>query len=99
MQHVWKECSAAHIARGLPGHPLVGGPVLLVKRKYKVYVFPVNADVLAVDVAKCVAGMGRGEHRARTFWGTVSGTSGLTFQKQYKVDVFLSTSTVPYSKT
>ena len=59
------------------------------QKQYKVNVFLLNIDFLVVGAAKCVAGMGRGAHRARTFGRTLVGGPALPVKKHYKVNVFL----------
>ena len=59
------------------------------QKQYKVNVFLVNIDFLVVDAAKCVAGMGRGAHRARTSVQPKAGGRALPIKTQYKVNVFL----------
>ena len=60
-----------------------GPPILTEKNYIKINIFPLNMACLVVDDAKCVPGMGRGAHPART----VSGPSHPDCKNKYKVSV------------
>ena len=58
-----------------------GPPILTEKNHIKINIFPLNMACLVVDDAKCVPGMGRGAHPARTSEATPSGRGHPTCQK------------------
>ena len=58
-----------------------GPPILTEENQYKINICPLNMACLVVDDARCVPGMGRGAHPARTSETTPSGRGHPTCQK------------------
>ena len=66
LRNVWQEWDAVHIARVRLANRKRDPASYVSKTNTKSTLFLVNFDFRVVDTAKCVAGMGRGAHRART---------------------------------